>query len=143
MPRKLLLLLLAAWIDASSAATLAVNSSVDAVDVSPGDGICATATAGQCSLRAALMEANAAPEFDTISLPAGVYALTRMGRDEDAGASGDLDISSNLALVGAGPDVTIIDAQSVDRVLHVLSGATASALGVRLIGGGSINIQAK
>ncbi len=40
---------------------LVVNHNGDAVDASPGDGICQTATANQCTLRAALMEVNALP----------------------------------------------------------------------------------
>jgi CSLREA domain-containing protein len=55
---------------AVSAATFNVNSAVDAVDAVPGDGVCATA-GGQCTLRAAVQEANALPGADTISLPAG------------------------------------------------------------------------
>ena len=39
--------------------TFTVTSSADAVDASPGDGTCATAT-GDCSLRAAVQEANRA-----------------------------------------------------------------------------------
>jgi hypothetical protein len=42
----------------SGAATFAVDSTADAVDVVPGDGLCATA-AGACTLRAAVMETNA------------------------------------------------------------------------------------
>ena len=38
-----------------------VNSTQDAVDLNPGDGICATAT-GECTLRAAIQETNALPE---------------------------------------------------------------------------------
>jgi CSLREA domain-containing protein len=38
---------------------LVVNHNGDAVDANPGDGICQTATAGQCSLRAAIQEVNA------------------------------------------------------------------------------------
>jgi CSLREA domain-containing protein len=40
------------------AATLAVDSTGDAGDASPGDGVCATA-GGECTLRAAIEEANA------------------------------------------------------------------------------------
>ena len=38
---------------------LVVNHNGDGVDANPGDGICQTATAGQCTLRAALQELNA------------------------------------------------------------------------------------
>src|SRR5437870_10369966 len=57
------------------AASFTVNSTLDAVDASPGDGLCADAT-GACTLRAAIMETNALPGADEITLPAGVYALS-------------------------------------------------------------------
>src|SRR5688572_10642882 len=56
------------------AASFTVNSTADQPDVSPGDGICRTAS-NNCTLRAAIMEANASPGADTITLSAGVYAL--------------------------------------------------------------------
>src|SRR5690606_411244 len=42
-----------------------VGTSVDTVDTDPGDGVCAN-SAGSCSLRAAVMEANAKPGPDVI-----------------------------------------------------------------------------
>src|SRR5262245_53868368 len=46
------------------------------------------------SLREAILAANASVGVaDTINLPAGTYGLTRTGADEDAGATGDLDVS--------------------------------------------------
>lgn len=48
--------------------TFTVNTLTDAVDATIGDGLCATAAA-QCSLRAAIQEANFDPiTEDTISL---------------------------------------------------------------------------
>jgi CSLREA domain-containing protein len=44
-----------------------VNSTGDAEDVSQGDGVCETWTPGECTFRAAIMEANASPGTDTIS----------------------------------------------------------------------------
>jgi CSLREA domain-containing protein len=61
---------------AAAAATFIVNSSVDAVDANPGDGICQTVTPGQCTLRAAVQEANALAGADMITLPAGIYKFT-------------------------------------------------------------------
>ncbi|WP_051871201.1 CSLREA domain-containing protein [Chloroflexus sp. MS-G] len=40
------------------AATFTVNTTNDTADANPGDGVCAD-SAGRCSLRAAVMEANA------------------------------------------------------------------------------------
>src|SRR5688572_33136742 len=56
----------------SWAASLVVNSTADAVDANPGDGICATSS-GVCTLRAAIQEANASNGADTITVPAGIY----------------------------------------------------------------------
>src|SRR6266545_1905890 len=91
-----------------------VNSTEDAVDAVPGDGICATLT-GVCTLRAAIMEANMLPGTDTITIPAGIYKLTIPGSNEDRSATGDLDVSDAI-LVGAGSTRTIIDAGGLDRV---------------------------
>ena len=56
-------------------ASFTVNATHDAVDAAPGDGICADA-GGACTLRAAVMETNALPGADEISLPAGTYVYT-------------------------------------------------------------------
>ena len=47
-----------------------VNSTTDAIDSNIGDGICA-ASSGDCTLRAAIQEANGLAGADTINLPAG------------------------------------------------------------------------
>ncbi len=105
---------------AASAAVFTVNSGkVDAVDAQI-DGICATA-GGVCTLRAAIQEANANPDHDDIILPLGKYALKLTGSD-DAAAKGDLDVSSDVTILGAGPK-TIIAGSKGDRVFTVLSGA--------------------
>jgi CSLREA domain-containing protein len=92
----------ACWfLPAAWAASFTVNSTADAVDAKPGDGICATAT-GTCTLRAAIQEANALTGADTVIVPAGTYILTIPGRGETAAVAGDLDITDDLALAGAG-----------------------------------------
>jgi CSLREA domain-containing protein len=106
----------------ASAATFTVDTTADSIDASPGDGLCVDAES-RCSLRAAVMESNALAGADTIELPAGVFAFDLAGDDEDAAASGDLDIDDDLALVGAGPDATAIDAAGLDRVIDLRGGA--------------------
>jgi CSLREA domain-containing protein len=106
------------------AAEFTVDSSADAVDANPGDGVCDDG-AGDCTLRAAIQEANALPGADTITLPAGTYTLAIAGAGEDAAATGDLDITDDLTLTGAGQDVTIIDGGALDRVLHVFAPGVA------------------
>lgn len=78
------------------------------------DGACDA----DCSLREAIIAANAAGGADTITLPAGTYQLTRSG-DDDAAAFGDLDITDSVSIVGAGSGSTTIDALDQDRVFDV------------------------
>jgi CSLREA domain-containing protein len=81
---------------------IAVDATTDAADASPGDKVCASAAA-ECTLRAAIMEANAHPGPDTIVVPAGTYLPTIPGNGEDSAATGDLDITDALVLTDAGP----------------------------------------
>ena len=53
------------------------------------------------------------------------YTLSIAGTGEDANATGDLDITSNLTITGNGASETIIDANNIDRVFQV-SGATTN-----------------
>src|SRR5262245_49487475 len=71
----------------SMVATLTVDSTVDSVDASPGNGICADSL-GRCTLRAAVMEANALGGPDTIVLPAGTYTLTLGPADDEENFDG-------------------------------------------------------
>jgi CSLREA domain-containing protein len=119
----------------AGAATFTVDSTVDAVDGSPGDGLCATA-AGSCTLRAALQEANAVVGPDTVHVPAGTYLLTISGPGEDAAAAGDLDTTDELDLIGAGAGTTVIDGSGLDSVFDVVSG-TARIEGVTIENGTS------
>ena len=100
------------------AITFNVNSFNDTHDVNPGDGICQDAT-GNCSLRAAVQEANASMGPDQIILGAGNYLLTIAGSNEDACLSGDLDINSDISIIGANAWTTLIDGNQLDRVFHV------------------------
>jgi CSLREA domain-containing protein len=72
--------------------TLTVNSTLDRSDAVPGNGVCQTTTAGQCTLRAAIQEANASPGADVISLPVGVYEIQIPTANEDLDGTGDFDI---------------------------------------------------
>ncbi len=115
----------------------AVNSTADTVDADVGDPghVCADAS-GHCTLRAAIMQANFVTGLDTITLPSGVYTLTRPG-DDDLAVVGDLDIADDLTIQGAGSVTTIVDgngATTGDRVFQILSSAknvTLSGLTIR------------
>ncbi len=105
--------------------------SADVLDANSGD--CATMTIddlandnpnGETSLREAICAANNTAGADVITLPAGTYTLTIEGTDEDANATGDLDITDDLTINGAGEATTIIDGGGKDRVLHIMSDVT-------------------
>lgn len=109
----------------AEAATFTVDSTADVGDEAPGDGVCLTSE-GECTLRAAIQEANALAGTDSIDLPTGGYTLTIAGAGEDAAASGDLDITDDLMITGAGTVSTIIDGGALDRVIEILSPAVVS-----------------
>jgi hypothetical protein len=80
-----------------------------------------------CSLREAVIAANAGGGFDFIQLGATRYTLTNStpGGSTDAPTDGDLDVTdtSDLFLLGAGANQTVIDALGIDRGLDVAPGA--------------------
>jgi len=110
-------------------ATFTTDTHLDYVDINPGDGICdrLSTEAVSCSLRAAIQEANLTPEDDTIILPklSFQYVMTiGNAESEDENVSGDFDIlQGTITLEGEGPTLTIVDANSVDRVFDVKFGA--------------------
>ena len=83
-------------------------------------------TDGKCTLREAIANANAnssvhadCPITEEITLPSGTYTLSLNGKDEDTNLTGDLDITRSITIRGAGMTNTIIQAEDIDRVLHV------------------------
>ncbi len=90
-------------------------------------------------LRAAIIAANGNTEVDTINLAAnGTYSLSATGRGEDAGATGDLDITASELLTINGNGSTIAG-NSIDRVLHVLGTGNLTLNNVRIIGGSVVD----
>jgi hypothetical protein len=118
---------------------LVVNRTDDRVDATPlGDGRVDVdlATPGdQITLRAAIMEANALPGYDTIILPAGTYTLTIPSTGYHSDRNGDLDVTRNVTIIGAGAATTKIDAGGRYTVLHIQSGATVELCDVAIING--------
>jgi CSLREA domain-containing protein len=98
--------------------TLKVTTGADGADTNLVDGVCA-GPGGPCTLRAAIQEANAQPGPQVVSVPAGVFTLTLAGAGDDTSATGDLDISDDLLLAGAGNGGTFVDGNDADRVFHV------------------------
>ena len=78
--------------------TFRVNTTLDTVAVNFGTGKDAT---GHISLRSAIMAADAKGGSNKIIVPAGTFTLTIAGAGEDAGATGDLDITGNLTHQGS------------------------------------------
>ncbi len=110
-------------------ATFFVGSETDAVDSNIGNGSCET-TAGPCTLRAAVQEANATPEADTIYLPQGLYKLTEFGDNgEFDPAAGDLDIKGSVTIVsGDGAGKAIVDGVRASRVFEIWRSDNGEAL---------------
>src|SRR6187401_2456588 len=79
--------------------TFTVNSKLDQPDNDLLDGRCRT-KAGECTLRAAIMQANVTKARDKIKLPPGMYKLDREGIEDNA-ERGDLDITSDMTIAGA------------------------------------------
>jgi len=100
-------------------ASFTVDATHDAVDASPGDGVCADA-GGACTLRAAVMETNALAGEDTIVLAQNVYALSILGMSEDGSMIGDLDVYGPVTIRGAGSARTLVDGNALDRVLDTI-----------------------
>jgi hypothetical protein len=118
----------------AAAAEFVVDTVLDGVDASPGDGLCDDG-AGRCPLRAAVQESNALAGDDEVFLDAAppgpgqptVYRLTRK-RDpsvEDA-LTGDLDVvGDELTIHGDGADSTVIDGKGGrDRIFDVYTPAS-------------------
>ncbi len=108
------------WALGAGATEFHVSSTLDEVDATPGDNSCVSTPSGVCTLRAAIMEANAHAGHDDITVPAGHYVLSLAGLDEDAAATGDLDVRESVFITGAGIDLTVIDADQIDRVFEVV-----------------------
>ncbi len=131
---------------AAAAITYVVDSTLDAPDADTTDGACDDGT-GACTLRAAVMQANASPALGpyVIDLAATTYTLTVDGADEDASATGDLDILTDITIVGEGPTVTRINESftTPDRILHAVetapdAGGVLTLSQVVVSGGGGV-----
>ncbi len=92
---------------------------------------------GKISLREAVCAANTNAGIDTITIPADTISLVLTGTNEDAAATGDLDVitGTHLILTGAGSSSTIIDGNATDRIFDVFPGATLEVSGVTIQNG--------
>jgi len=132
-----LLIVSLASTDAAWGTILTVNSTIDAGDANPGDATCDDGD-GNCTLRAAIMEANAMSGADTITLSTATYTLTiapESGSEDASAARGDLDITEDLTITGPDQTSTVIDCARIDRAFDIHSGSTVTITGVTVRNG--------
>ncbi|MFG0298582.1 MAG: GC-type dockerin domain-anchored protein [Phycisphaerales bacterium JB047] len=92
-----------------------VSTTADFHDANPGDGYAGNASF-QTSLRSAIEEANAQGGAHTIVLPAGTYGVDSLP---------EIDIEeSDITIVGAGAESTIITGSNASRIFTVLGDAS-------------------
>lgn len=118
--------------------TFMVSSPDDSFDDVFGDGV-AVDNNGVDSLRGAIQEANALAGADTIYLASGTYTLSFDGFDDDNALAGDLDITGDVTIIGAGAENTIIDGGGIDRVFDIFPEATVTISGVTIRNGTARN----
>ena len=110
-----------------------VNSTGDGGDANPGDGLCDTG-AGECTLRAAIEEANAHAGDDGIffNIPPTQPNCDETGNCSIALTQALPDLSTNIAISGPGPDkLTVRRSTGGDyRIFHVTSAGTVSFSGL-------------
>ena len=107
---------------------------------------CTDAAANDCSLRGAIVAANAAAGADAITVPASAtpYTLTRAGADEEAASTGDLDVTDELTISGAGARTTSVaggEAPFDDRIFYIQTDVTATITGLTITGGKATDAQ--
>src|ERR671915_1556066 len=115
--------------------TFIVNDTADVVDASIGNGVCRT-TAGTCTLRAAIQEANAHAGADLIYVEPGTYQIAIAPINENASNVGDFELLDPVTIEKAPGylgDVVIdggnplpsapVIARGLDRIFEIHSGA--------------------
>ncbi|HKC24864.1 MAG TPA: hypothetical protein VKF32_08980, partial [Thermoanaerobaculia bacterium] len=88
------------------AVTYRVNSNGDGPDANTGDGTCETSTPGQCTLRAAVQQANVTG--GTINVPAMTITLTDY-----------LAVQHDMSIVGAGMRATVVSGAGLYQIFDV------------------------
>ena len=105
---------------------LIVDTNLDVVDgttTSVAALLAGKGVDGFISLREAIIATNAdIGVAETIMLSSGTYTLSIAGTLEDLAATGDLDITDDLTITGAGTGLTFIDGGAIDRVFQVHAG---------------------
>ena len=76
-------------------------------------------TVDHCTLREAVIAANAGIDADRILLSAGRYERTLAGAPEDLAANGDLDLFEDVEIVGPGATMATIDGNGIEMIFQV------------------------
>ncbi|MBJ7469904.1 MAG: DUF11 domain-containing protein, partial [Solirubrobacteraceae bacterium] len=127
----------------AGAATFNVVTTADAADSNTADGSCSAANAGgQCTLRAAIGQANFTPGIDRIVVPAGTYQLLD--------GLGELVVGTSVSIEGAGARTTTIKAPTATRVMTAAANLSLRDVGLTggaptssgAIRGGGLNVTA-
>ena len=126
-----------------------VNSTLDAVDATPGNGQCLTA-ASTCTLRAAIQEANRVTTGNVIVLvPPGLYRLTiptpaatPCALDDKAGPLTIKNYKTRtISIAGTSPAGTIVDGNALGGVFYVegVPGSTTDITNMTIRNGNRLN----
>ncbi|MFO0930998.1 MAG: hypothetical protein U0736_28870, partial [Gemmataceae bacterium] len=96
------------------------------------------------SLRDSVISANGNNQNNLFILSANVHrlTLTNSGGQENAAQKGDLDLTGagrTYTFLGAGPDLTVIDASGIDRAFQLFPGVTAVFENLTIIGGVAVD----
>ncbi|MCL4263352.1 MAG: CSLREA domain-containing protein [Anaerolineae bacterium] len=125
----------------AQAATITVDTAVDELDGSPGNGSCSLREAIQNANQdnANQVDCNSGSGADIIifdsSLDGVPITLSRTGANEDLNVTGDLDIRSPITINGNGANRTIIDADGIDRIFDLPTGQSLTLNGVTVQNG--------
>ena len=113
------------WEDTLATITVTTTDDENDGDTSSISSLQASSGGTGISLREAIIAANNTAGADTITLGTGVYVLDITGQAEEASATGDLDITTDITVNGAGVGVTSLDAAALsDRVFDISAAGT-------------------
>ncbi len=128
----------------AGATTFTVVTTADSADASTEDGVCngGGGVGGQCTLRAAIGQAQFTPGTDRIIVPAGTYQLLD--------GLGQLPVTSSVSIEGAGARTTTIKAADGSRVMLATGNLTLRDVGLTggdlqssgSVRGGGLNVAA-
>jgi hypothetical protein len=111
-----------------------VNTTVDSIDSSPGNGICADIS-GNCSIRAATMEIDSLPKTSSygIQIPPGIYTLTIPNSVPITDvAMGDLNVNGrSVSFIGTDARTTIIQAGTIGNIIGSEGNGIDRVFGIR------------